>query len=261
MIKLKGILSEVDDREYDKYSYHGDTLVAGITPAHNVDPNYGYGNDFFALVMIDNTNSVEKVLYVGNDSAFKKIVGKFAMDGTKKANVGSLLRTASKSGYASVSIPKAVYQKLKKNSGKLLKTSVQVNGLKGISEGKLTEGFITKYNNKSDMSILSKYVRSFMDWCWETKDDALDVAGMYLDQDEPKLAKNWRTFSQALIIIYKELKNFDEKYAARTKAVLPTPLQKKLENAKFHQGPTTEDNYKQVLKQANMFMKELKKLK
>jgi hypothetical protein len=100
-----------------------------------------------------------------------------------------------------------------------------------------------------------------MDWCWETQEDALDVAGMYLDQDEPKLAKNWRAFAQSLVIIYKELKNFDERYAARTKAVLPTPLQKKLENAKFHQGPTTEDNYKQVLKQAIMFMKELKKLK
>lgn len=131
---------------------------------------------------------------------------------------------------------------------------------KGKGRG-IKEGFITKYNNKSDMSILSKYVQSFMDWCWETQEDALDVAGMYLDQDEPKLAKNWRAFAQSLVIIYKELKNFDERYAARTKAVLPTPLQKKLENAKFHQGPTTEDNYKQVLKQAIMFMKELKKLK
>lgn len=131
---------------------------------------------------------------------------------------------------------------------------------KGKGRG-INEGFITKYNNKADMSILSKYIQSFMDWCWETKDDALDVAGMYLDQDEPKLAKNWRAFSQSLVIIYKELKNLDERYAARTKAVLPTPLQKKLENAKFHQGPTTEDNYKQVLKQAIMFMKELKKLK
>ena len=130
-----------------------------------------------------------------------------------------------------------------------------------IVESKLTEGFITKYNNKSDMSILSKYIQSFMDWCWKTQEDALDVAGMYLDQDEPKLAKNWRAFAQSLVIIYKELKNLDAGYAARTKAVLPTPLQKKLENAKFHQGPTTEDNYKQVLKQAIMFMKELKKLK
>jgi hypothetical protein len=127
--------------------------------------------------------------------------------------------------------------------------------------GKLTEGFVTKYNNKSDMSILSKYIQSFMDWCWKTQEDALDVAGMYLDQDEPKLAKNWRAFAQSLVIIYKELKNLDERYAARTKAVLPSALQKKLENAKFHQGPTTEDNYKQVLKQAIMFMKELKKLK
>jgi len=126
-----------DDREYDKYSYHGDTLVAGITPAHNIDPDYGYGNDFFALVMVDMSNSVDKVLYVGNDSAFKKIIGKFALDGTKKANMSSLLKTAAKSGYANVSIPKAVYQKLKKNSGKLLKTSVQVNGLKGMSEDKL----------------------------------------------------------------------------------------------------------------------------
>ena len=130
-----------------------------------------------------------------------------------------------------------------------------------LNEGKLTEGFVTKYNNKSDMSILSKYIQSFMDWCWKTQEDALDVAGMYLDQDEPKLAKNWRAFAQSLVIIYKELKNLDAGYAARTKAVLPTPLQKKLENAKFHQGPTTEDNYKQVLKQAIVFMKELKKLK
>jgi Zn/Cd-binding protein ZinT len=133
-----------------------------------------------------------------------------------------------------------------------------------LKEGKgrgIKEGFITKYNNKADMSVLSKYIQSFMDWCWETKDDALDVAGMYLDQDEPKLAKNWRAFSQSLVIIYKELKNLDAGYAARTKAVLPSALQKKLENAKFHQGPTTEDNYKQVLKQAIMFMKELKKLK
>jgi hypothetical protein len=131
---------------------------------------------------------------------------------------------------------------------------------KGKGRG-IKEGFITKYNNKADMSVLSKYIQSFMDWCWETKDDALDVAGMYLDQDEPKLAKNWRAFSQSLVIIYKELKNLDAGYAARTKAVLPSALQKKLENAKFHQGPTTEDNYKQVLKQAIMFMKELKKLK
>jgi hypothetical protein len=131
-------ITEADaDREYDKYSYHGDYLVAGITPAHNVDPKYGYGKDWFALVMVDMTNSVEKVLYVGDGKTFIKIVGKFALDGSKRANMSSILRNAAKSGYANVLIPKAYYQKLKKNSGRLLKTRIQVNGLKGVTEDKL----------------------------------------------------------------------------------------------------------------------------
>jgi hypothetical protein len=131
-----------EDREYDKYSYHGDTLVAGITPAHNINRpgTIAMGEPKvkeFALVMIDMTNSVEKVLYVGDEKSFKKIVGKFAMDGTKKANMSSLLKYAAKSGYTNVGIPKAVYQKLKKNSSKLQKASPQVNQLKGMSEDKL----------------------------------------------------------------------------------------------------------------------------
>lgn len=139
----ESVVTEADeDREYDKYSYHGDNLVAGITPAHNINRpgTIAVGEPEvkeFALVMIDHTNSVDKVLFVGDIKSFVKTVGKFAMDGTKKANMGSLLKTAAKSGYANVSIPKAVYQKLKKNSGKLQKASPQVNQLKGMSEDKL----------------------------------------------------------------------------------------------------------------------------
>ena len=130
-----------------------------------------------------------------------------------------------------------------------------------IAESKLTEGFADKYKSKSEMSPLTQYLRAFMDWLWATQEDALDVAGNYEDQDEPKLAKDWIQFSTILIVAYKKLKNFDEKFAARTKAVLPTSLQKKLDNAKFHKGPTTEDNYKKVLKEVLMLVKEIEKIK
>ena len=130
-----------------------------------------------------------------------------------------------------------------------------------IVESKLNEGFADKYKSKSEMSPLTQYLRSFMDWLWATQEDALDVAGNYEDQDEPKLAKDWIQFSTILIVAYKKLKNFDEKFAARTKAVLPTSLQKKLDNAKFHKGPTTEDNYKKVLKEVLMLVKEIEKIK
>ena len=131
---------------------------------------------------------------------------------------------------------------------------------KGPGRG-IKEGFADKYKNKSEMSPLTQYCRAFMDWLWATQEDALDVAGNYEDQDEPKLAKDWIQFSTILIVAYKKLKNFDEKFAARTKAVLPTSLQKKLDNAKFHKGPTTEDNYKKVLKEVLMLVKEIEKVK
>ena len=130
-----------------------------------------------------------------------------------------------------------------------------------IAESKLTEGFADKYKSKSGMSPLTQYLRAFMDWLWATQEDALDVAGNYEDQDEPKLAKDWIQFSTILIVSYKKLRNFKEKFAARTKAVLPTSLQKKLDNAKFHKGPTTEDNYKKVLKEVLMLVKEIEKIK
>ena len=130
-----------------------------------------------------------------------------------------------------------------------------------IAESKLTEGFADKYKSKSEMSPLTQYLRAFMDWLWATQEDALDVAGNYEDQDEPKLAKDWIQFSTILIVSYKKLRNFKEKFAARTKAVLPTSLQKKLDNAKFHKGPTTEDNYKKVLKEVLMLVKEIEKIK
>ena len=131
---------------------------------------------------------------------------------------------------------------------------------KGPGRG-IKEGFADKYKSKSEMSPLTQYCRAFMDWLWATQEDALDVAGNYEDQDEPKLAKDWIQFSTILIVAYKKLKNFDEKFAARTKAVLPTSLQKKLDNAKFHKGPTTEDNYKKVLKEVLMLVKEIEKIK
>ena len=123
------------------------------------------------------------------------------------------------------------------------------------------EGFADKYKSKSEMSPLTQYLRAFMDWLWATQEDALDVAGNYEDQDEPKLAKDWIQFSTILIVSYKKLRNFKEKFAARTKAVLPTSIQKKLDNAKFHKGPTTEDNYKKVLKEVLMLVKEIEKIK
>lgn len=151
--------------------------------------------------------------------------------------------------------------KMLKQFNKKCKEVLKGKSVGSVFEGKLTEGFADKYKSKSEMSPLAQYLRAFMDWLWATQEDALDVAGNYEDQDEPKLAKDWIQFSTILIVSYKKLRNFKEKFADRTKAVLPTSLQKKLDNAKFHKGPTTEDNYKKVLKEVLMLIKEIEKLK
>ena len=135
-------------------------------------------------------------------------------------------------------------------------------------EGKLTksinEAWITDKSNEAEVYL---YATKFEKWCKETSEDALDVAGNYKDQDESKKAKQWIAFSKVLDKMAKSLKATASRFESRSerlqgkRPILPPKLHDKMENSTFHMQPTTEDNWKWILKQSSNLAALLGKLK
>ena len=127
-----------------------------------------------------------------------------------------------------------------------------------ISLKYLMEGWVTTDLNQA---FVHEYARRFYNWADLTAEDALDVAGMYeYDYQDDKKAKAWRKFSADMNKLMKRLNKIQTNNKLKV-MVLPPKLHKELESARFHQEPTKEDNYKNILKQATKYVKELEKLK
>ena len=128
-------VNEDDDRTYDSYSYHGDNLVGGVTPAENFGDQY---KGQMALMIIDITSSIDRVFLVAPEKEFISKAGKMV-----KGNIKKAVADAKKNGYANIMIPKKIYDKFEdsglgyKNLKKYGASMLQTNRLKGVSEDKL----------------------------------------------------------------------------------------------------------------------------
>ena len=128
-------VNEDDDRTYDSYSYHGDNLVGGVTPAENFGDQY---KGQMALMIVDVTSSIDRVFLVAPEKEFISKAGKMVKGDIKKA-----VANAKKRGYANIMIPKKIYDKFEdsglgyKNLKKYKAAYKQTNALKGVTEDKL----------------------------------------------------------------------------------------------------------------------------